>query len=170
MIKLPTRGARFPVARLFIAGVILALTASSNLQAAEGRGVMEYLSYTFEVGGTTMYLLLLLSIIGLGFAIERLVRLKKANFVAPGLLPEVIELHAAGNDAAVAERCAASQSGIARGIEAILPYLHESVDEVRTIATDVLTAEVRAHQRRVQPLAAIATLAPLLGLSVRLLG
>ncbi len=164
MIRIHTSTTKFPVARFTFLGLLFLLIFGSNLYAAEGRSPLEYLSYTFEVGGITMYALLALSIVGLGFAIERFARLHRKNFITPGLVDEARSLQIKGEFQALVELAQSKNSGLARGIEAIVPYLHESVDEVRTIASDVLSAEVRAHQRRVQPQAAIATLAPLLGL------
>ena len=169
MLRIHAAAPSFPTSRLALTAALLLATLGVSLYAAE-RGPIEYLSYTFKVGGSTMYMLLVLSIIGLGFAIERFTRLSKKQFVTPGLSNEARELYAAGNITELSDLCSANNSGLARGIGAILPYMHESVDEVRTIASDVLSAEVRAHQRRVQPLAAIATLAPLLGLFGTVIG
>ena len=169
MIPIHASRSPFPTWRLALTAVLLVVTATFSVSAAE-RGFIEYIGYTFDVGGSTMYMLLVLSVIGLGFGIERLVRLQKKQFVTTGLSDQARQLKSQGELDFLRTLGERHQCGLARGIEAIVPYLHESVDEVRTIASDVLSAEVRAHQRKVQPLAAIATLAPLLGLFGTVIG
>lgn len=170
MIHIHSTSAKFPTARITLTAILLTFAFGNTLYAADGRSPIEYITYTFEVGGATMYVLLLLSVVGLGFAIERFARLHTKTFITPGLADEARTLMAQGETQALLDLAKSKNSGLARGIEAIVPYLHESVDEVRTIASDVLSAEVRAHQRRVQPQAAIATLAPLLGLFGTVIG
>lgn len=116
-------------------------------------------------GGLTMVFIGLLSVLGFGCAIERLVNLRRGRIVPDGFSAKVIELWKDGRVDEVAAYCAASKSMLARVVETMLQH-RESDDyaEVKLFAEDKAGRELRLENRKAAMLSTAATLAPLLGL------
>lgn len=116
-------------------------------------------------GGSTMYFIGLLSILGIGCALERAFNLRKSKVVPQGFTAEVVGLWKAKDFDAVAARCRASKSMLSRVVETMLQH-KDSTDytEVKMFAEDKIGRELRLENRKAAMLSMAATLAPLLGL------
>lgn len=124
----------------------------------------EWCTY-LKQGGTTMWFIGLLSILGIGCAIERFVNLKRERIVPDGFSTDVIRLWKAGKIGEVADLCTARPSMLARVVETMIQH-KDSKDyaEVKLFAEDKIGRELRLENRKTAMLSTAATLAPLLGL------
>jgi len=116
-------------------------------------------------GGNTMYFIALLSVLGIGCALERFFNLRKSKVVPEGFTSGVIELWKAGKLDEVAELCRKSNSMLSRVVETMLQH-NGSTDyqEVKMFAEDKVGRELRLENRKAAMLSTAATLSPLLGL------
>ena len=119
----------------------------------------------WEQGGNTMYFIALLSILGIGCALERFFNLRKSKVVPEGFTPEVIELWKAGKIEEVAEMCRRSNSMLSRVVETMIQHKGSNdYQEVKMFAEDKVGRELRLENRKAAMLSTAATLSPLLGL------
>lgn len=114
--------------------------------------------------GYTGVVLVLLSVAGLAFALERLVGLRRGLIVPNGLAGRTSHLVQERKlDDALAE-ARRSRSTLGRVIAVLIEHRDCSADIARTIANDVGGVDLKIHHQRNYPLAVVGTLAPLLGL------
>ncbi len=127
-------------------------------------GVDQWKLY-WEQGGNTMYFIALLSILGIGCALERFFNLRKSKVVPEGFTSEVIKLWKEGKTDEVAALCGKSKSMLSRVVETMLQH-KDSADyqEVKMFAEDKVGRELRLENRKAAMLSTAATLSPLLGL------
>ena len=126
---------------------------------------LEEWSNYVKQGGTTMIFIGLLSILGIGCALERFAHMSRSRIVPDGFSAEVIELWKAGKTDDVARLCKDNNSMLARVVETMLQH-KDSKDyaEVKMFAEDKVGRELRLENRKAAMLSTAATLAPLLGL------
>lgn len=116
-------------------------------------------------GGSTMYFIGLLSILGLGCALERFSHLSRKRIVPDGFSAQVISLWRAGKTDEVEALCSKDKSMLARVVETMLEHkASKDFQEVKLFAEDKAGRELRLENRKSSMLATVATLAPLLGL------
>jgi biopolymer transport protein ExbB len=115
-------------------------------------------------GGLTIPVLLLLSIVGIAFIIERLFQLRRSAIVPRDLVGRVRPLWAKGDYEGILKVCKQSQSTLGNVIAFIVEHRNSSVSDVSVSAGDVAARDLRRHLLRAYPLAVVGTLAPLLGL------
>lgn len=132
---------------------------------------MERLMLYWQQGGTVMYFIAALSILGIGCALERFVNLRKARIVPEKLTSVVIDLWKAKKFDEISHLCTHDKSMLARVIETMLQH-RESKDyaEVKQFAEDKAARELRLENRKAVMLSTAATLSPLLGLFGTVLG
>lgn len=132
--------------------------------ATEISAIDQWIIYWHQ-GGTTMYFIAALSILGLGCALERFFNLRKSRVVPPNFTATVITLWKEGKFEEVAKLCAGSKSMLSRVVELVLQH-KDSKDytEVKAFAEDKAARELRLENRKSAMLSTAATLAPLLGL------
>ena len=119
----------------------------------------------WQQGGATMYFIALLSILGIGCALERFFNLRKSRVVPDGFTADVIELWKAGKFDDVAALCRSSKSMLSRVVETMLQHRTSSdYQEVKMFAEDKIGRELRLENRKAAMLSTAATLSPLLGL------
>ncbi len=147
---------------VFFGLTLLFVTAAAN--AEEVSAAQEWANYLRQ-GGTTMIFIGLLSVLGFGCAIERLVNLRRSRIVPDGFSAKIIDLWKAGKTDDVATLCAGDKSMLARVVETMLQH-RDSDDyaEVKLFAEDKAGRELRLENRKAAMLSTAATLAPLLGL------
>ncbi len=122
-------------------------------------------------GGRTMIFIGLLSVLGLGCALERFVNLRRSRIAPRGFADEVSARWSEGDVDGVAALCAKNRSALARVVETMLEHSDsKDFQEVKTFAEDKAGRELRLEARKAQMLATVATLAPLLGLFGTVLG
>ena len=126
--------------------------------------LQQWVTY-LKQGGTTMIFIGLLSMLGIGCAIERFCNLRRSRVVPDGFSAEVIGLWKKGRYDEVSDLCVASNSMLARVVETRLQH-RDSKDyqEVKLFAEDKVGRELRLENRKSAMLSTAATLAPLLGL------
>ncbi len=116
------------------------------------------------------YVLLGLSVIGLGFAIERLVHLRRGSICPHGLANRVLDHMAAGDYDQATAACRKQSSTIGRVLQSVIRHRDFTFADLSAIAGDISTRELRQHLQRAYPMAIVATLAPLLGLLGTVIG
>ena len=122
-------------------------------------------------GGKTMWFIGLLSLLGIGCALERLCNLRRGRVVPDGFTAETITLWKAGKLADVERLCDRNKSMLARVVETMLQHKDsKDFQEVKLFAEDKAGRELRLENRKSAMLATAATLAPLLGLFGTVLG
>lgn len=154
---------------LMLAGALAVMQVCADEAAAvtapqEVAALEEWTNYVKQ-GGTTMIFIGLLSVLGIGCALERFAHMRRSRIVPDGFSAEVIELWKAGKTDDVARLCADNNSMLARVIETMLQH-KDSKDyaEVKMFAEDKVGRELRLENRKAAMLSTAATLAPLLGL------
>ena len=153
--------AKLPKTLFFGLALFFAALAANAEEVSAAREWANYL----RQGGTTMVFIGLLSVLGFGCAIERLVNLRRSRIVPDGFSAKVIDLWKAGKTDDVAALCAGDKSMLARVVETMLQH-RDSDDyaEVKLFAEDKAGRELRLENRKAAMLSTAATLAPLLGL------
>ncbi len=122
-------------------------------------------------GGVTMMFLLAASILGAGFALERLANLRLHAIVPEGLAARADDLWRQGDWERLRELPRhEGGSTLARTIAAAARHRHSSLVDVSSIVSDVASRDLRRHLERAYPLAIVATVAPLLGLFGTVIG
>jgi len=121
-------------------------------------------------GGITMVFLLLTSIAGLAYAVERLVNLRGSVILPDGLAEKADRLWREGKWEELVALSEKSNSTLARVISVIARHRHASMADVSMMAGDVASRDIRRHLQKAYPLAVVATVAPLLGLLGTVIG
>jgi biopolymer transport protein ExbB len=132
--------------------------------AAETTALDQWGTYIRQ-GGKTMWFIALLSVLGIGCALERFWNLHRSRIVPDGFSVRVVASWKAGRYAEVREMCEKDGSMLSRVVETMLQHA-ESRDyaEVKLFAEDKAGRELRLENRKSAMLATAATIAPLLGL------
>jgi len=115
-------------------------------------------------GGVTILLLLILSIAGVTFAIERFSNLRKKSILPDGLLEEVEKNWIKGDFKAVETACENRPSTAGRIFASFASFRNSPLPELHPIASDIAGRDLRKHLQKAYPLAVIGAVAPLLGL------
>ena len=127
-------------------------------------GVDQWKLY-WQQGGNTMYFIALLSILGIGCALERFFNLRRSKVVPDGFTADVIKLWKAGKIDDVAALCRSSKSMLSRVVETMIQHKDsKDYNEVKMFAEDKVGRELRLENRKAAMLSTAATLSPLLGL------
>ena len=133
-------------------------------------GIDQWKHY-WQQGGNTMYFIALLSILGIGCALERFFNLRRSKVVPDGFTADVIELWKAGKIDDVAALCRSSKSMLSRVVETMIQHKDsKDYNEVKMFAEDKVGRELRLENRKAAMLSTAATLSPLLGLFGTVLG
>jgi len=150
---------------VLIAGLVMTVGATQAFALTLNPGYYwTELQNWFIQGGTTMWLILVCSIVTIAFTVERLVRLRRRRIAPMSLAERARELWRAGRTDELADECRKDGSLLARAIVSMIEHRDVSIEHLRMIVGDTMSSELRLHFRRVHPLAASATIAPLLGL------
>lgn len=132
--------------------------------AKEISAIDQWIRY-WQQGGTTMYFIAALSILGIGCALERFWNMRREKIVPDKLTRDVIGLWKAGKFDEVASLCGKSNSMLSRVIETMLQHKDSSdYNEVKMFAEDKIGRELRLENRKAAMLSTAASLSPLLGL------
>lgn len=154
---------------LAVASIALISTSSAWAQSAvapAGNSWMNwrYLWDLWQKGGSTMWFLLALSIAGVTFTLERLVRLRRSRILPSGFATKADVLWREGKIADLKQFCSANNSALAEMVGYIVRHRKRSVSDISSGVGEVAVRELRPHFRRNYPLMIVATLAPLFGL------
>jgi biopolymer transport protein ExbB len=115
-------------------------------------------------GGITMIFLLLTSVAGLGYALERAINLRRKAIVPAGLADEADRLWRAEQWRELEQLPEHSNSTLANAIAVVARHRRNSMAEVSMLASDICTRDLKRQLQAAYPLAVVATVAPLLGL------
>ena len=133
--------------------------------------VLDQWALYLKQGGKTMWFIGLLSVLGLGCALERFWNLRRSRIVPTGFAGDVVRAWREGAFGQVEELCAKNRSVLARVVETMLEHRDaEDFQAAKTFAEDKAGRELRLESRKAGMLATVATLAPLLGLFGTVLG
>jgi len=121
-------------------------------------------------GGITMVFLLLASVAGVGYAIERLVNLRMGVIAPKGLAERADLLWRDKRYAEIESLPERSNSTLARVLAVIARHRHSSMADVSMMAGDVASRDLRRHLQKAYALAVVATVSPLLGLLGTVIG
>jgi biopolymer transport protein ExbB len=129
------------------------------------QGAMKNLKYLHAAGGPTMYFIDLALVIGVGFVLERTLRMRRSR-ILPGKLLTKATAALDQKDTAAAGDIAGHYKKSTLG--KILTYLLDSNDigwdEREATVNEIASRDIDVHRMMCFPLAAIAGLAPLMGL------
>lgn len=140
-----------------------AVTESPSGEMPAGDAVATLLD-KLRSGGTTVVIQVLLSIIGLAFAVERFVNLRRGTIAPVGLFRKVDALWSQGRIDDVQAACDRHPSTLARMIRALIDHRNGPAGDAATVAGDIGARELKLHLQRAYPIAVVATIEPLLGL------
>ena len=121
-------------------------------------------------GGWTIFALLILSVIALAFALERLFMLRRGLIVPRGLSRLADDLWRQDKCDEIVKLCNRRRSTLGRILRFIVEHRRATVADVSTATGDIGARELKRHLLRAYPLAVVATLAPLLGLLGTVIG
>lgn len=126
----------------------------------KGPWIIEHL----KAGGLTTVVQLIVSVIGLGVAIERLVHLRRNAILPRHLATQAVDLARAGKSAELLEMASRSDSVLGLTLEAALKHRGGGLAAMSAAAGDVASRELRRQSLKCYPIAVVATIEPLLGL------
>lgn len=133
--------------------------------------VVQSLKAKFEAGGTTMWVILFLSVMGLAFLLERTFRLRRAAFAPIGLASAATKLWQEGRLDEIEKLCVRyRRSTLSKVIRFIMRHRTASLEAVNEAIGDIAGRDLVIHQMLTYPLLAVATLSPLLGLFGTVIG
>ena len=117
----------------------------------------------FVDGGWAMYPLLFLLVMGIGFAIERLITLSRAAIDAEEFFQQLEEALKSGGADRAAELCSETRGPVASVIHAGLLRLHRGIDHVEKSIENSGAVEMAFLERGMVWLSTVANLAPMVG-------
>ena len=133
--------------------------------------VVEDLKLKFEAGGTTMWIILFLSVLGLAFVLERGVRLRRGVIAPAGLAEQADRLWQQGRLDEIDALCGRHpRATLVKIIRFAIRHRTSPVGEVSAAAGDIAARDIGRHTMLTYPLMAVAALSPLLGLFGTVLG
>jgi biopolymer transport protein ExbB len=125
-----------------------------------GRNLWE----TFSRGGPLMYPILACSLLGVAFAIERLISLRQKSVAPKDVAAQVLKAVGENGAAAGIKLCEDRPSALSRVLAAGLALAGNSREELNTAMQEAGERELWHLDRFAKPLSVIAGVAPLLGL------
>lgn len=138
-------------------------TAAAPKKGADEKDVNPLL-LKFQQGGMTMWFLTGLSLVGVAFAVDRAMQLRRGNAVPAGLSEKFNTLWKAKQFGQITELCKSTPSTLSRVVNFVVEHRENELAELNEGVGDIVRREFRKHNRRAYPLAIVGTLSPLLGL------
>ena len=133
--------------------------------------VIDSLKTKFQAGGTTMWVILFLSVMGLAFLLERTFRLRRKAFAPAGFAATADKLWQEGRLDELRQLCGRyRRSTLSKIVLFILRKREAPVDAVNEAIGDIAGRDLEIHRLLTYPMLAVATLSPLLGLFGTVLG
>ncbi len=144
--------------------------AEGELAPEEERTMGEAFLLKLREGGLTMVFLFLVSVAGVGYAIERAVNLRLSAIAPEGLAEEANKLWRMGEFEEIERLPDRKDSTLARALAVVARHRHSNMADVSMMAGDVASRDLRRHLQRAYGLAVVATVSPLLGLLGTVIG
>jgi len=120
--------------------------------------------------GLTGLILILVSIIGAAYALERTFNLRRDKIVPNGLLESAQDLWAKQHYDKILEQQGDHHSTLGRIIKTLVKNKHCKTADLSMMAGDISSRELKIQMQRAYPLAVVATISPLLGLMGTVIG
>jgi biopolymer transport protein ExbB len=139
-------------------------TTPTTAPAAGASGATVLFDKLIWQGGPIVWFQLAVSVVGLAFAFERIINLRRASIVPEGLAQRADQLWRAGKPDEIEALCDREPSTLARMIKAIVQHRTDDPSDVATIAGEVGRPELKLHLQKAYPVITVATLEPMLGL------
>ena len=117
----------------------------------------------FLKGGWAMYPLIILLVLGVGIAIERLYNLGRAGINADEFFRSLEEALRSSGPEKAAQLCAETRGPVASVIQAGLLRLHRGIDHVEKAIDNAGAVEMAFLERGMVWLSTVANLAPMIG-------
>jgi len=133
--------------------------ASSATLVERIEAAVANLTYMHGAGGTVMYFIDVALIVGVAFVLERAVRMRRKRILPGKLLNEAEDLVARGE-----ETTRYSQSTLGKVVNFLAGSGSASRDEREATVNEIASRDIDLHRMMCFPLAAIAGVAPLMGL------
>jgi biopolymer transport protein ExbB len=128
-------------------------------------GAWKSLEYLHVAGGGCMWGIDVLVVVGVAFILERGVRMRRRRVLPMGLLKQVDAAMAKGEFKEAVEVCGRQKNNtLSRAVFCLNENAKASVQEREVAVNEVASREMDLHRMICLPLAAIAALAPLIGL------
>src|SRR5471032_3643920 len=120
--------------------------------------------------GVAMVVVLALSILAAAVTLERLAHLRRKFITPDGLAQQLQPLWDGGKFDEIEVLLAANDSTLARTVEYMVEHRKQSAAIISAGCGDLASIEMRQHQQKAQPLAMVATVAPIVGLLGTVIG
>jgi biopolymer transport protein ExbB len=124
----------------------------------------------FFLASPPMMVLLLCSIITVGYAIERTLYFKTTSINAKRFMRELLERLRAGNRNSALEFCRGKKAALARVMEQAVGHLHMGAGDLRERVATAIEVEQVEMERNLGVLGTMSNIAPLLGLFGTVIG
>jgi biopolymer transport protein ExbB len=124
----------------------------------------------FFLASPPMMVLLLCSIITVGYAIERTLYFKTTSINAKRFMRELLERLRAGNRNSALDLCRAKKAALARVMEQAVSHLHMGAGDLRERVATAIEVEQVEMERNLGVLGTMSNIAPLLGLFGTVIG
>lgn len=115
-------------------------------------------------GGPIVWIQIAFSIIGLAFALERFMNLRRKRIVPDELIRTVNQLWESEKTDEVLKLCDRYPSTLARMIHAMVEHRQDSPADVLAVMSEIGKPELKLHLQKAYPVIIVATLEPMLGL------
>ncbi len=150
--------------------LIVSAGAAAAQDGAIEAPVARTLADWYALGGWIMHLLVACSVVTLGLALERLWATRRAAVVPTALLDALRTFGSEGASRDLRSKCLASPSAIARVVRAGIEHYGEGRASVRDAMESAGAREAALLRRNLVLIAALAGVAPMLGLLGTVLG
>jgi biopolymer transport protein ExbB len=118
----------------------------------------------FERGGPLMWAILMASVVGAGFFVDRVLALRRNKVLSPEVVVSLLNHLDAGDTERAAQLCREDRSIIARIVEAGLTLKTVDRAAIKEVMVETGEVEVGALHAGVNVLSTVAAISPLLGL------
>ncbi len=147
---------------------LMAQTATVELQS-DATGSIDWVAEVLK-GGVTSVILLLVGFVGIVFFIERLIVVRRGNFIPKRLELTLKKCTLESDFIGIEKACEKDSSVLATMGSYIATHTHIPFEIISFGVTDMISRAVSRQHLRTYPLAVVATISPLLGLLGTIIG
>jgi biopolymer transport protein ExbB len=149
------------IALIGISAVAVAQEADADAPPkAQKTSLIQYIKY----GGWIGYLIILLSIVGLGLVIEHFITIRRDNLVPPDLLTHIETLFEEGDYEEVAALCDAQPSFLTNVLREGLEKVGTGYENIEKAMTEAGEVESTKLHQKIGYISLISSISPMLGL------
>lgn len=115
-------------------------------------------------GGPIVWFQIAVSVVGLAFALERFINLRRTRIAPVELVRTVDQLWRDGKIEEILRLCDRHPSTLSRMIHAMVEHRQDSPADVVSVVAEIGKPELKLHLQKAYPVIIVATLEPMLGL------